>query len=445
MAGGTWNLQNKIRPGVYIRFQSAGGQRLNAGERGVVALCEPMSWGPVAQVQRVEAGANTVPCCGYDITQPQARFLNEIFKGTNRTPAPKTVLLYRPSASGSAQAAAAIGDMTVTARYPGLRGNDIAVTVTESADQTGVFTVATIVDGEIKDSQAASEISELRANDWVVFSGEGTLTATTGTKLSEGADGTVQAAAYSAFLEVIEPYTFDILVYDGNESAVKEAMVRFVRRIAEENGRYSQLVAAELAHPDSRYAINVTSGVVLADGTELTPQQTTWWVGGAQAGAKYNESLTYAKYPGAVAATPVLTNSQIEDGLRKGNLMVTAEEGSVRIEQDINTLVTYTADIGNAFRKNRVMRLCNTVANDIYRQFSEHFIGIVNNNEAGRSLFKNAIVGYLLDVQSSQGIQNFSADDVEILPGEELDSVMVHLQMQPVDSAEKIYLAIKIA
>ena len=125
--------------------------------------------------------------------------------------------------------------------------------------------------------------------------------------------------------------------------------------------------------------------------------------------------------------------------------MVTAEEGSVRIEQDINTLVTYTADIGNAFRKNRVMRLCNTVANDIYRQFSEHFIGIVNNNEAGRSLFKNAIVGYLLDVQSSQGIQNFSADDVEILPGEELDSVMVHLQMQPVDSAEKIYLAIKIA
>ena len=45
MAGGTWQTQNKVRPGVYINFQSEGGLGLSVGNRGVVTICEPMSWG----------------------------------------------------------------------------------------------------------------------------------------------------------------------------------------------------------------------------------------------------------------------------------------------------------------------------------------------------------------------------------------------------------------
>ena len=47
MAGGTWDTQNKVRPGVYIRFTSGQGMSLTVGDRGTVAICEPMSWGPV--------------------------------------------------------------------------------------------------------------------------------------------------------------------------------------------------------------------------------------------------------------------------------------------------------------------------------------------------------------------------------------------------------------
>ena len=46
-----------------------------------------------------------------------------------------------------------------------------------------------------------------------------------------------------------------------------------------------------------------------------------------------------------------------------------------------------------------MIRLLNTVANDIYQQFSDGYIGVVNNNEQGRMMFKSAIVGYLLDIQ----------------------------------------------
>ena len=55
MAGGTWASQNKVRPGVYIRFASDRGLGLTVSDRGVVAIAEAMSWGPVETVQEIES------------------------------------------------------------------------------------------------------------------------------------------------------------------------------------------------------------------------------------------------------------------------------------------------------------------------------------------------------------------------------------------------------
>lgn len=444
MAGGTWTTQNKIRPGVYIRFRSAQNTSLTVGERGVVTICEPLSWGPVAQVMEISAGMDTTKYTGYPITAPQNRFLYEIFKGSNRTSAPNTVLLYRPTASSAQQASASISPLTVTAQYPGTRGNDISVIVTALTEPESSFTVQTVVDGDIVDTQTAQQVSDLVENDWVTFSGTGALVANAGTSLTGGADGTVAATAYSTYLEAIEPYAFDIMIYDGTDPTVQAAMTAFVQRIAEDAGQYSQLVASGLTSPDSRYVINVESGVTLEDGTALTAAQTTWWVGGAEAGALYNQSLTYAQYPGAISVSPLMTNTQYVQALRDGELVLLADNGVVKIEQDINSLTSFTQDIGQVFCKNRVMRLCNTIANDLYRQFSDNYIGVVNNNEDGRSQFQSAIVGYLLNIQANGGIQNFVAEDVQVLPGEAIDAIVVNIAITPVDAVEKIYMSIEL-
>lgn len=445
MAGGTWTTQNKVRPGVYIRFKSGTGLGLTVGDRGVVAICEPMSWGPVGQVMTVDNGADTTPYCGYPITEPGAMFLREIFKGTNRTSAPRQVLLYRPSATSSSQASAKISPLTATALYPGARGNSITVIVTEDADNEDTFTVSTVVDGEIVDSQQATTVQELTANAWVTFSGTGALAANTGTALTGGADGTVEATAYSTFLSVIEPYDFDILIYDGTDSTVLTAMQSFVKRLADENGQYCQLVAAGMTNPDSRFVIDNETGVTLSDGTELTKQQVCWWLGGAQAGAQYNQSLTYAAYPDAVTVSPVLTNSQVVAAINAGQFTLFAEDNVVKVETDINSLVTYTQDIGKVYRKNRVIRLCNSIANDIYKQFSDNFIGVVDNDDTGRMQFRMAIVGYMTTLQNARAIQNFTAEDVEVLPGDDVDSIVVNVAIQAVDSVEKIYMTVTVS
>lgn len=455
MAGGTWARQNKVRPGVYIRFRTINGAALQIGERGVVAICEPMSWGPVGTVMQVAQGADTTPFCGYPITDPNALFLHEIFKGTDRTTPPYKVLLYRPAATGATTATANLmaegsnNGLVINALYPGTRGNGIVIIVTADPDNAGTFEVATVVDNDIVDQQTVTAISDLVPNAWVSFAGTGNLTATSGVTLSGGTNGTIAESAYADALTAFEPYYFDILIYDGSNSVTQLAFQKFVERMANENGSYGQLVTANMEKPDSRFVINVNSGVVLKDGTtsgtSLTPQQTCWWVGGAEAGAQYNESLTYAEYPDAMDVTPKMANSDYIAALQAGELVLAESDGSIKIEQDINSLVTYTPDIGKVYHKNRVMRLCNTIANDLYRQFSAYYIGVVNNNEQGRTMFKSAIVDYMLGLQAQEAIQNFSAADVTVERGNDIDSIIVNLTIQAVDSIEKIYMAVEVS
>lgn len=445
MAGGTWTAQNKIRPGVYIRFQSKQEFGFTIGSRGTVAICEPLSWGPVGVLTEIRAGEDPTPYIGYPMTAPQAKFLQQIFLGSNRTDGASRVLLYRPTATSSAQASAEIAPLTVTAKYPGVRGNDITVAIVADPDNEDSFFVNTIVDGTIVDQQSAETADTLTANDWVTFSGTGALTANAGTPLTSGTDGTVAAAAYSTFLTALEPYRFDILIYDGSDAATLSAMSSFVQRMCEDNGQYCQLVASFATGPDTKYDIDVQTGVVLNDGTTLTKQQTCWWVGGVEAGAQVNESLTYAVHPEAVAPSPVMTGAQIETALQSGQLVLSADFDVVHIEQDINSLTTYTLDNGEVFHKNRTMRVCNAIANDIYQQFSTNYLGVINNNDIGRGLFKQAVVKYLNDLQAQQAIQNFSADDVEVLPGDDIDSIVVNLAIQVVDAIEKVYLTVTVS
>lgn len=445
MAGGNWTAQNKVRPGIYINFTSRGSAGLTPGSRGTLAACRALSWGPVGQLMTIGAGEKLTPYTGYDITAPQCRFLREAFKGTDVTGGPTKILLYRPEAAGAAAASASLGEggVTVTALYPGVRGNDISLTVTEDVDQPGTFTVSTYVDGVQVDGQTVKTAAELVPNAWAAFSGAGALAAVAGVTLTGGADGTVGDTAYASFLEALEPYSFDVLVYDGGSAPVRDAMISFVKRISSQAGRYTQLALTGAKNADSPFVINCASGVVLDGGDTLTPQEALWWLAGAQAGAQYYQTLTYARYPGAVDVSPRLTGTQIEEAILAGDLVLSEEFGRVRIETDINTLTTVTETFGTAFRKNRTMRACNTLANDIYREFSQNFLGKVKNNADGRALFQAAILSYLLEMYDRGALRERPVgEDVEVLMGDATDSLVINLGLYLADSVEKIYMTI---
>lgn len=445
MAGGTWTSQNKVQPGVYINTKSQGNLPVSIGEKGIVAIAEPLSWGPPGVIQEIIPGEDLRKYIGYDITSPKAVFLREMMKGSDTTPGPIKILLYRPVGTGGAKAAATIGGLTVTALYNGIRGNDITIIVSEDPDTEGVYDVSTVIDGTVADEQSVAKISDLAANGWVAFSGTGTFQETVGEPLAGGIDPTVAPTDYANFLQALEPYQFDILVYDGTDSSVIQAIALFVKRISENVGQKCQAVMAGAKECNSEWVISVDNGVKLSDGTTLTAQQCTWWMGGAQAGALYNDSLTYARYPNAVEVTPKLTDTQITQALQDGEIVFIDNFGTVKVCTDINTLTSFTVDKGMEYSKNRVMRVLNQFCNDVYRQFSLYYIGKVDNNDAGRNLLKGWIVGYLNEMQANNGIQNFVPDDVTVDPGNSVDSVLVNVALQPVDAIEKIYMTVTVS
>ncbi|RKD33089.1 phage tail sheath family protein [Lacrimispora algidixylanolytica] len=439
MAGGNWTSQNKKQPGVYINVKSSMEQAASVGDRGIVAICEPLSWGPEDEIMTIHTGDDFTPFIGYDLMNKKALFLREILKGTDHTKGPVKVLLYRPSTTGATKAYAALEPLTVTAKYNGTRGNDISISVIADPDDEGSFTVQTVVDGMIKHTQTGKVVADLKGNDWVVFSGTGKLVASAGIPLTGGSDGIVSSAAHSAFLKALEPHSFNIVIYDGSDRIVQAAYVAFIKRMRDNLGKKCQAVMAG-AESNSDAVISVKNGVVLSDETTLTPEQTTWWVGGSEAGAKYSESLVYAQYPDAVNVSPRLNASEIDDALSKGQIVFFEEFGSVKIVSDNNTLTTYTPDKGEAFSLNQVIRTLDTVASDIYVNFSKNYIGKIQNNAPGRDLLKAWIVGYLNEIQANGGIQNFVADDVVVEAGEAINSVVITLAIQPVAAVEKIYI-----
>lgn len=439
MAGGTWKRQNKKQPGVYIDVKSQEKRTVNTGTRGVVAICEPLSWGPENQIMEIEAGEDFMPYIGYETRHEKALFLREIFKGSDRTQGPSKVLLCRPEASGASKASANVDSLTVSARYKGERGNDISFSVTVNPDVEQEFIVQTILDGTIRDAQTVKTIEELKANDWVEWSGTGSLSANVGTSLVNGANGAVDARAYADFLTKLELFSFNILIYDGTDNVVSLAYASFVKRMREEMGKKCQVVMPQVAS-DSECVISVKNGVLLDDGTHITAQQAVWWVGGAEAGASYNESLVYAQYPRAKDALPRLASAQIDEALSAGQIVFFEEFGSVKVVSDINTLVTMQSEKNEAFCLNQVIRTIDTVANDIYRYFSQNIIGKTQSNATGHDLLKAWIVGYLNEMQANGGIQNFAAEDVSVMAGEAINAVAVAVFMQPVTAIEKIYI-----
>ncbi|MDF2885803.1 MAG: Phage tail sheath protein [Lacrimispora sp.] len=439
MSGGTWTSQNKKQPGVYINVKSSMAQVVSVGDRGVVAICKQLSWGPEDEIMTINVGDDLTSFIGYDSTNDKALFLREIFKGSGHTKGPAKVMLYRPTSTGAAKAIATIAPLTITAKYNGVRGNNISIAVVADPDNEGSYTVQTVVDGAVKHTQIGKTVADLKGNDWVVFSGTGNLAASAGTSLTGGNDGTVSSAAYSTFLTVLEPYTFNVLIYDGVDSTVQAAYVAFIKRMRDNLGKKCQAVMAGV-ESNSDAVISVRNGIVLSDGTVLTPQQTTWWIGGAEAGANYSESLVYAQYPDAVNVTPRLNASEVDEALDKGQIVFFEEFGSVKVVSDINTLTTYTPDKGEAFSLNQVIRTLDSIANDIYKNFSQNYIGKIQNNADGRGLLKAWIVGYLNEIQANGGIQNFVADDVVISAGDAINAVVITLAIQPVAAVEKIYI-----
>lgn len=435
MAGGTWEKQNKIRPGAYINFKSKKNTSIPIRERGIATLPLVLPWGPEKEIITIQADDDLSKVLGINITDDSVLLIREVFKKA------KTLLLYR--LNEGTKATVTLEGLTINAKYTGTKGNNITIVIQNNVDDTEQFEVITLFEGNKVDKQLVKAIGDLKSNDYVEFKGEGELKSTAGLTLKGGEDGTITNQSYINYLAAIEPYDFHTVGIPTKDSSIKAVATTFIKRLKEE-GRQVQLVLENYPEADSENVISVKNGVILSDGTEITSDKVVAFVTGATAGANVNQSNTYLEYPGAIDVDTKYTNREIEEALLNGEIVFTISNRKVVIEQDINTFKTFTEDKGKDYRKNRVIRTLFEVNNGVSLLWHSNYIGKSDNNPDGRNLFKKDVIKFLERLQGIGALENVVPEDVEIQKGQDKDSIIAKVGVQPIDAMEKLYMDVEV-
>jgi hypothetical protein len=442
MAGGIWLAQNKVRPGAYINFKAVPKSKMTVGDRGIVAMGLPLSWGKEGELIEVLSSdlldGTSKKKVGFTAFDSESKLLAGALNYAYKA------LVYRMDAGGS-KASVTFGNLTATAKYNGTFGNKILIAITQDAANE-LWTVITYVDGASLDSQKVANVTELENNDYVDFTGNGELEVTAGVALTGGTNGTVvDSTAYPAMFRALQMAKWQTYACFSSDTTIKSNVVTFIQQLREDEGRYVQGVVADYAGADYEGIINSVNGAVIDDVT-FSKEDFVAIVAGMTAGANVNESNTGRVINGATSIVGELTDAEIKEGLSVGKFILsTSTSGKIKVEQDINSLHTYGSDKNYNFTKNRVMRTLDEIGTTVVQTWEDSYMGKVDNNDIGRGIFKSDLIVYGNEMQRINAIQEFAgADDITIAQGVDLDAVVVEWGVKPVDSMEKLYITVKV-
>ena len=442
MAGGSFLVQNKVRPGAYINFIAKAKSLLNVSDRGIASMALPMSWGPEGEIIEILSSdlvdGTSLAKIGYSGTDAESLPFRLCLTNSHMLKA------YRAD-KGSVKASATLGTtgktFTLKAKHGGICGNLIKVIITK-VDTT--YTIQTLYRDLLKDTQTGlTSLSDFVANDFVAI--ETTVTSeiaeTAGTVLTGGTNGTItEETLYPEFWGLMKTQIFNTMGLISSTQLTQQAFEQYIKNLREDEGIKVQGVVANYASDYEGLIKTKGQGFKTAAET-ISPEYFVAWVTGICAGAEINESNTKKEVDNAVSITGELTNTQIIDALNNGYFVISKRrDGVITVEKDINSLHTFTATKSYDFSKNRAIRVLDEAGNTINLTWEKSYCGKLDNDADGRGIFLADLVEYGGKLQEIHAITNFlGAKDIEIDMADDLDAVLVKWPIQPVDSMEKLY------
>lgn len=433
LGGGTFTNMSKVLPGSYINFVSASKAQASVGNRGVVAIPMALNWGidgEVFTVTRKEFEEGSMKDFGYLYNHDNLKALREVFRKAN------TVHICRVNSGDKATATE--GSLTVTAKHSGVRGNDLLVKVTATANSSTVFDVATYLGGTLVDQQKAENIEALLASDFIKFTGTGALTANEGIALTGGTNkSTVQDSDYQTALNKLEAYSFNVLVCSSTTDTTKALFIAYTKRMRDESGVKFQTVVYK-KKADHEGIISVDNALVGADNAAGL----VYWTAGALAGCLVNKVITNMVYDGEYEVDVDYTQTELVDGIKEGSFLLHKVGSHLRVLEDINTFVSVSLEKGSDFSSNQTIRVIDEMSNTIGSVFKNRYLGKVQNNASGRTSFWNEVVTYMRKLEQIGAIEDFKAGDVKVEQGEDKKSIVVTNPVMPVSAMNKLYMTI---
>lgn len=456
--------ETKARPGVYTRYENAGGTPLAGAINGIGAAVIKANWGPLNQLIELD-GANAVAAVfGTALTVDT---ITEMFAGGCAK-----VKAVRAGTGGTAAVITlkdglAANAVTITAKYVGDRA--FSVTIRDSLLNsekreciiyagTTEFEKVEFTKGAAGDGEPAALVAAFtNSKNFTaakVADGNKVLADVAQSAMTPGANPNVTTAEYSAAFNILEAGKWNVLCVDTEETTVHALIQPFIQRIylagATSMACVAETKAVELetrmthaaAFNDEKmhYVLNPAydASGKLYDGYKLAAR-----IGGMIAAVASNTSLTHTVVNGFTTLAEPLTNSQIEKALAKGCLVLTVNASDqIWIESAINTLVTPSGNQDAGWKKIRRTKTRFELMDRIVAT-TDPLIGKVNNDSDGRATF----------IAAAQGVVNAMIGEKKLLPGGMVyedqqnppagDSAWFIIAVDDIDSIEKAYLAFK--
>ncbi len=434
LGGGNWSYDDKILPGTYVNFTNPSILGNDVLRRGAVAIPLDLNWGPEGEIIELDSETiegNSQKLLGYNLYNEQMLFVRELFINATK------VYAYRLG-SGGVKAA----NIYAVAKYTGTRGNDIQIGIKESIDKPSFYSVKTYLDGNLVDSQEVETANELKSNDYVDFVKGASLANTNALPLIGGTDGEdVTGENYASFLTEAEKYFFDILCCPTSDTDTIDYFVAYTERMNSETGSNFQLVCYRPQNVDSENVIQLqNSALGISQSYALV-----YWLAGAQAACAIGSSLTGKVYDGELTIDAKYSQSELKDHLNNGKFIFHNSNGKIRVLRDINSLVSYDSTRSEDFSSNQTVRVCFAVASSIAELFNTKYLGLVANDQSGRTSLWNDVCKILETLENSQAISEFNSQDVVIKQGSEKHNVICSIKNLVVAGAmEALYMNVVI-
>lgn len=243
----------------------------------------------------------------------------------------------------------------------------------------------------------------------------------------------------SDVVTAFEPYDFNILAAYTSEAESVTQYIAAVKSWRDDMGKKCQVVVYNQEQPDHEGVINVKSTV--AEGVSFA---LVAWVAGTQAGTNVNQSCTNMKYDGEYEVVCALSQTQLEQAIKNGEFVFHLVYGDVCVLEDINSLVTTTAEKGEDFKSNQTIRVVDQIANDIAKLFNTKYLGKIPNNVSGRISLWADIVSHHRQLEEIQAIENFDSSLVTVEQGNTKKAVVVNDVITPVNAMAQLYMTVVI-
>ena len=211
--------------------------------------------------------------------------------------------------------------------------------------------------------------------------------------------------------------------------------------LPDELGAKFQLIAYQPASADYEGVIGVWNDAAV--GSTDADTDLLYWVTGAQAAVAVNKSLTNSAYNGELTIDTDYTQAELEAAIKAGKFMFHNVNGTVRVLEDINTLLTLTDEKGEIFQSNQTVRVCDQIANDVAVLFNTRYVGIVPNDGSGRATLWNDIVKLIKQLETIRAVEDFDTDTVEVAVGDHKGAVVLTINgLNIVNAMSQLYMSV---